>query len=242
MKRRRKGVLLALVGPDGCGKTTTTGLLLEKLREAGIDGSTAYLGPWGKILLPSTRLLYRLGLVPEVIPWMSFLSHRIRGSGSGENENPEVPGAEHSLAKIVWKAFKAQVRGGIYYPFLYLELMARYWKFVRPGLRRGGVVIAERYAFDLRYIHDTVEVENYPKLRKWVCDCFPSPDLTILLDNDPEKIHARKPQLSIEALRWQRESYRRVLNEVPHLILRTDEDASEISAQILERVQELLAE
>ncbi len=237
---RTPGVLIALIGPDGCGKSTTTRVLLEKLSEGGkLQGETAYLGPWGQVELGTTRWLYRKGLVPEIIPWMSFLSARI-GSWFGRKSREELPGSEHSFLHIVLKATKAQIRGLIYYPLLYRELRYRYKKTVAPALARGAVVIAERYVFDLRYIHDTVSIENYPLLRKWVCDFFPAPDLTFLLDNEPEKIHARKPQLSVEAIRWQRESYQRVLTELPHEVLRTDLGPGKVADEILSRVYGIL--
>jgi len=238
-RRSGSGVLVALLGPDGCGKSTTTRLLLERFQREGIEAHSAYLGPWGQVRLATTRWVYEHGLVPEVIPWGRWLRQRTVRTLVPWRWREERPAPEHSFPKILVKAIKAQIRGLVYYPLLFRELHYRYRKDVRPHLRRGAVVIAERYAFDLRYIHDTVEIETYPLLRRWVVDLFPRPDLTILLDNEPARIHARKPQLSIEALTWQRESYRRVLEGRPHVVLRTDDGPEEVAATIVARVKEL---
>jgi len=239
--RATSGVLVALVGPDGCGKTTTSKLVEKRVRASSIlSVRRAYLGPWGEFELPTTGLLYRWGLVPAVIPWSALLRRRVRAALRGRSEAEAPASPEHSLAGIALKALKAQVRGGIYYPLLFAELYYRYLKSVRPALQAGHIVIAERYVFDLRYIHDAVEIENYPLMRKWVCTLFPQPDLTFLLDNEPERIHQRKPQLSVEDITWQRESYRRVLADRPHRVVRTDLGPEGVAGLIIDGILEVL--
>lgn len=222
-RRPRRGAVIALVGPDGCGKSST-GRATEAILRAvpGLSTRIAYLGPWGQIRLPSTRLCYRLGLVPEAIPWTRRLRARLAGK----------PETEDSLLRCAVKAGKAQVRGLVYYAAISLELHWRYFRDVRPTRRRGGVVLAERYVYDLAFVHDSVAIEAYPVLRKLVCRLFPRPDLTILLDNDPEEIHRRKPQLAVAEIAHQRAAYRRVLAPLPHRIVRTEKGLAAVATEV----------
>jgi len=224
-RRPRRGVVIALVGPDGCGKSSTARATEAILaRVPGLGVRIAYLGPWGQIRLATTRLCYRLGLVPETIPWARRFRARLRGK----------PETEDSLLRCAWKAAKAQARGLAYYAAIWLELRWRYFRDVRPTLRRGGVVLAERYVYDLAFVHDSVSIEAYPVLRRLVCRLFPRPDLSILLDNEPDEIHRRKPQLAVAEIAHQRRAYREALSRdaLPHRILRTEAGLAAVAAEV----------
>jgi thymidylate kinase len=56
---RPPGHLVVLLGPDGCGKTTTAALMAEGLARCGIPVTAVYLGAQ-KPLLPTRRLSQRL--------------------------------------------------------------------------------------------------------------------------------------------------------------------------------------
>jgi len=221
--RPRRGALVALLGPDGCGKSSTGRAAAAILGAVpGVRVRVAYLGPWGQIRLPTTRLCYKLGLVPEAIPWGRRLRARLLGR----------PETGDSLARCAWKAAKAEARGLVYYAAVWIELIFRYVRDVRPGLRRGGVVLAERYVYDLAFVHDSRAIEGYRVLRRLVCRLFPRPDLSILLDNEPEEIHRRKPQLEVEEIAHQRRAYREALAGLRHRVLKTERGLDAVAAEV----------
>jgi thymidylate kinase len=64
---RRRGGFVALVGPDGAGKSTIVKALIERARALpGLHLQTTYLGPWGQMQLPLVRWLRRRGITPTV--------------------------------------------------------------------------------------------------------------------------------------------------------------------------------
>lgn len=71
---------------------------------------------------------------------------------------------------------------------------------------KNHVWIFDRYFYD--YVNDPQRA--CIRLPKWLLKCYglfvPNPDLTICLGADPEKIHARKPELPIEEVRRQVET------------------------------------
>jgi thymidylate kinase len=69
------------------------------------------------------------------------------------------------------------------------EYFYRYWRDIRPGMRNGGVVIADRYVYDLRE-------SPWPGSRaSRVAEALmPKPDVLVLPDAPDRLIHARKPE------------------------------------------------
>ena len=69
------------------------------------------------------------------------------------------------------------------------EYVYRYWRDIRPGMRHGGVVIADRYVYDLRE-------SPWPGSRaSRVAEALmPKPDVLVLPDAPDRLIHARKPE------------------------------------------------
>ena len=78
----------------------------------------------------------------------------------------------------------------------WLDFLVGHWRFVRPALRSGRLVVADRYTYDV--LLDPVRFRL--RLPAWVLGVFvrtlPRPDRAILLHAPPAVIRARKPELS----------------------------------------------
>ena len=59
--RGRRGVVVALVGPDGVGKTTLLARLETRLAAMHRKTTTVYMGPWGQSILPVSAILRAVG-------------------------------------------------------------------------------------------------------------------------------------------------------------------------------------
>jgi thymidylate kinase len=216
--RRPRGTMVAFLGVDGAGKTTTVGLLAAKLEAARVPFAKAYFGPWGQF---QTRLLawaYRKGLTPPEEDWLA----RLRTG----------PGRLRALAK--W--LKGSVRALAYYAALSWDLLQRYRKDARPQLKRGGLVLVDRYPYDARHLYDGRPVTALPLARRLLCALFPKPHLLFFLFDDPEAIVARKPQLTVEQARAQQEVYRRTLAGRGAIEVRTNRPAAEIAEELATRI------
>src|ERR1035437_6474196 len=60
----RPGFSIAIIGPDGAGKTTFISTLEGILNGNGIETRVVYFGPWNQACLPSTKWLRNLGADP----------------------------------------------------------------------------------------------------------------------------------------------------------------------------------
>ncbi len=56
-----RGVLIAIVGPDGVGKSTLTSRLQKQVKELRQSSTCVYMGPWGQSILPVSKFVRLLG-------------------------------------------------------------------------------------------------------------------------------------------------------------------------------------
>jgi len=230
--RRRRGLLVVFMGVDGAGKTTTIEEVTRRLEAIdAVPFVNTYMGPWGQF---RTRLLtwtYARGLTPPEQDWWREMTARLRGTGG-----------QHGVLHCAAKWLRGQIRSAFYYFAVWWDLWARYLGSIRPRLRRGVLVLADRYVHDLRYLFHDRPATVAPLWRRLVCFLFPRPHLVVFLFNDPETIVARKPQLDEERIRSFQEAYRRVVRTLPHLEMKTDrpvpEIADAVTAHILARYYE----
>lgn len=187
----RRGALIAFIGPDGCGKSSLTNALREEFRRATIATDIVYLGPWGQNHLPLFDIVRALHLKPF---------HQEEKNKRDFNKKMERPPRGLERARLA-------VRGTLFYLFLALELWFRYFTMVLPRLRRGRIVLADRYIYDLLIGYKNRPLRHFRRLRTWLCRRYPQPDFTVLLDARSEVIFARKPQFKVEQLEYIRSAY-----------------------------------
>lgn len=180
----RRGSLVVFLGPDGCGKSSTIQALRRQFRGATLATDIAYLGPWGQSRLPLQKLVSALHLKP----YRPEEKARFRGKHSSA-------GDDSWLADLSFG-----VKGTLFYAALAVELWFRFLVLVLPNLRRGRVVLGDRYIYDILIGYKNRPTQYFSRLRAMLCRLYPKPDMTILLDAPPEIIHARKPQLDVVQL------------------------------------------
>lgn len=203
--QRRHGLHIAFMGVDGCGKSTTTAIATQQLEASRLRCVPVYMGPWGHVRSRPLKLAVRLGLFPAKDA--RSLKSRVAG----------------------------HVKGWVYYSAVSFELWQRFLTQIVPALRRGRVVLSDRYVYDLRYIYKRRRMHAFPLLRRLVCALFPRPDLIVFLHNDPETIAARKGQLTPAEIEEFQGLYRRALEPYRVLAIKTDQEPAQVAAQIVEQ-------
>jgi thymidylate kinase len=198
---RVRGVVVALVGTDGAGKSTVADGLHDRLRGYGMSTSAAYFG-MARGNLPGVALARRLfgvgsTAVPAVVP------------AADRAPDPDRPPADHPGLRRVAAWFYAG------------EYLWRYLSTVAPALARRHVVIADRWVYDLRE-------SPWPGSRAARAAEFlvPAPDLLVLPDAPPELIHARKPERALAEQAGQQLRFRRLLAERPARVTEVVVDTS----------------
>ena len=78
----------------------------------------------------------------------------------------------------------------------WLDFQMGYWRYIRPAMRSGRLIVADRYSYDVLLDPKRFRL----RLPAWVLRLFvrtiPRPERAILLHADPAVIHARKPELT----------------------------------------------
>ncbi|MFI5935888.1 thymidylate kinase [Actinoplanes sp. NPDC051494] len=185
---RTHGVVVALVGTDGSGKSTVGGDLSTRLRAFGFGTSAAYFG-MARGNLPGVTLARRLLGVGSTAPSATAPSATTPSAAPTHDH----PGLRQAAA---W--------------FYAAEYVWRYLSTVAPARARRHVVIADRWVYDLR----ESPWPGSPAAR--VAEFLvPAPDLLVLPDAPAEVIHERKPERPLAEQRAQQERYRRLLAEHP---------------------------
>ena len=160
------GVVVATAGPDGSGKSTVSGRVAVVLSDAFTPVVEQYMG-WKQFVLPTKRLL-------------RVVERAIRRRGAREDGR----GASGPLTSVPSWTYNFSV---LHY---FADLWARYLFQIRPAQSRGGLVLCDRYFYDILV------------RRVWVCEnkwtrslllaLAPRPTVTLLLTGDPDVIAARK--------------------------------------------------
>jgi len=219
------GIHVAFMGVDGAGKSTTIQAVQDFLDEAGkVKQTLVYMGPWGQIRSPLLRFVYKHDVFPPKEDWKARFRQKLRGL------------EPRSYFYIMKKWLFGIVKGWIYYPAVYSELWYRYWKEVRPRIRKNFIVLEDRYVYDLRYIYKKRPMRQFRFWRWFICKFFPTPNLIVFLHNEPHKIVERKPQLDTKEIQLFQQYYQKALKNLPVLSVKTDRSPQEIAHQIVDEM------
>jgi thymidylate kinase len=183
LRLRPRGVFVAFLGPDGSGKSSLTELLVERL------------GGHGDVL-PTHRVY--MGSGQPLLPTRKLM-RRLHGK-TGPNVQPPT----------VRDVAKRRLRGALH---VMADEILRYWIRVRPCLTPHGVVLVDRYAYDVMRVNNPTV--RRPWFRRLAVAIIPKPHLTFLLEGDPATIAARKQELTLQETIRQQAAYRELAGLVP---------------------------
>jgi thymidylate kinase len=207
LRIRPRGLFVVFLGPDGSGKTSTTDLLMAML--------SLQSNP-----LPVHRVYLGTGspLLPtrHLARWVRRKTGRVRPKEQVRDVEPRpLRSAVHVMT----------------------DQIARYWVQVRPRLSPHGVVLADRYAYDV------LRVNNATVRRRWfrrvAIAVIPTPDITFFLEGDPAVFVERKQELTLAETIRQQEEYRQLASLVPDfrtldLTIRDEAALRRVALQILD--------
>lgn len=220
----RRGIGVALVGPDGAGKSTVAQLVVDRLP---MRASYLYMGvnlEASTVMLPTTRL--------------ALAVKRRRGGGSDMTARPAT-GNRH-------RGRLARARGVA----RMLNWIAEEW--FRQVLamriqRRGRIAIFDRHFFCDYYASAIAgpkegrsldaRLHGYV-LQRW----YPRPDLTIFLDAPVEVLLARKGQDTLEGLSRRRGEYLQLASVLPAFVsVDANRPVDLVADEVVELIVDFLA-
>ena len=180
-----KGALVVLVGTDGSGKSTVAAEIDRRLQACGVRTTNVYMG-MARGNLPGVALARKvLGVAPA-------------GDSAPTKATAPAPTASGDLEHATVRRLASW-----YYA---VEYGYRWWRDIRPGMKNGGVVIADRYVYDLRESPWPGSMASRVAER-----LMPTPQVIVLPDAPDEIIHARKPERTAEEQAAQQGRFRTLL-------------------------------
>ena len=218
-RRRRARLTVALVGPDGAGKST----IGARLQEADLPRpvKTIYMGvnlEASSLMLPTTRLLLAAkkarGSRPDMVA-SSLRDVEPVESAAGS----DGPAPKQSATASLKSSVREGARLGVWMTEEWLrQLVAAVYS------RRGYIVVFDRHFF-VDYYH--ADVADRPvrrgavrRMHGWMLErVYPKPDLVIMLDAPAEVLYARKPEATVEWLEQRRKQYLELASEVPEFVV-----------------------
>jgi thymidylate kinase len=188
--RSGRGATVAIVGPDGAGKTTVAARLA---RELPLPVSYMYMGVSAESsnrMLPTTRLVRAV--------------RRRKGTVErGPRAVSEAPSGPQPLSKRLRAVARTANRIA---EESYRQSLASWQS------RRGRVVLFDRHFFADYYLHDVAAEGPLPLSRRvhgfFISRVLPRPELFVYLDVPAEVLFARKGEGTVELLEQMRGSYR----------------------------------
>jgi thymidylate kinase len=193
--RTRNGFTVALIGPDGAGKTTVAREL-----ESVLAGSVTYLymgvnPDASNHLLPTTRIVHAL--------------RRQRGGKSAATDTATPRNHRASERPAVRKA----LRTGRSFLRLGNRLAEEWHRALLASVhrRRGSIVVFDRHFFADYYAYDVRTPARRSAARRLhgfvLSRLYPRPDLVIYLDAPADVLFARKGEGTLESLEHRRREY-----------------------------------
>ncbi|MEM7114362.1 MAG: hypothetical protein AAF614_18150 [Chloroflexota bacterium] len=218
---------VAVIGPDGAGKSTVTQQVLRRL---DLPLKYIYMGvnlESSNLVLPTTRLILEVKRLAGGRPDMT---------GPPDPTRVKPPPPKNPIKRLSKEA-KTVVRIG--------NLIAEEWYrqfFVSMYHRRGTIVLSDRHFFCDYYAHDiAVDRSKLPFMRRLhgflLGNLYPRPDLLITLDAPAEVLFARKGEGTLDMLESRRQEYLRLREAIPHF---ATVDATQPLEDVVNEVTEII--
>jgi thymidylate kinase len=225
---RTPGFTVALIGPDGAGKTTVARRLQ---RELALPVEYVYMGvnpDSSNYLLPTTRAVH---------------AFRRRRGAKPDTAGPREP---HQTDQARPRGLVPRgLRSARSFARLGNRLAEEWHRAVVASVhrRRGSIVVFDRHFFADYYHADVrdgrIGLSPVRRLHGWMLDRrYPKPDLTILLDAPAERLHARKPDATVAWLEQRRRQYLELADVVPgYVVLDADRPLDAVVADAAELIR-----
>lgn len=192
----RSGLTVALVGPDGAGKTTVARMLEHVLPPPVVYLYMGVNPDSSNHLLPTTRLV-----------------RAVRRRDGGPAGSRAAPRRRGTLAAV-----RSALR--------LLNRLAEEWHrqlLASWHVRRGATVVFDRHFFADYHASDVTGATPRPLARRvhgfLLSRAYPKPDLVVYLDAPPEVLHARKGEGTLESLARRREEYLRLGDVIERFVV-----------------------
>jgi thymidylate kinase len=213
---------VALVGPDGVGKTTI-GRRLE--RTFPLPVKYIYMGDnvgASNLILPTTRLVQ--------------LINHVRGANSDEGGPPRLD--RRTPARTSWLTTLVSGLVWLNYQFgeeWFRQVLASWYQ------RRGKIVLFDRHFFCDYYAHEIAADAGSRSKRErlhglMLKHLFPKPDLVVLLDAPADVLFARKAEGTVESLEFRRREYPQMRTLVRHFAVVDAAQPEDLVARKVEQV------
>lgn len=223
-----KGFTVALIGPDGAGKTTVA---RELERTLARPARYLYMGvnrDASTHMLPTTRLVRAVkrwrGVAPDT-------------GGPPDSRAPAAPPPKTRAERVARAARAAARLTNQVAEESYRELLAWWWT------RRGTIVLFDRHFFSDFHAYDVGGSTNKPLDRRIhglvLSRLARKPDLVVYLDAPADVLLARKGEGTLELLERRRGEYLALARELPAFVVvdatRPLEQVRDEAAGLIER-------
>jgi thymidylate kinase len=216
---------VALIGPDGCGKSTISKRLLQ---DASFKSKRIYMGvdrDESNYALPTTHLI-------------RWLKRKLK-AGQDQGGPRDISNERKQPGSSVPKRLLKQLTTAFVFfnntaEEWYRQLLT--WYFIHSGY----IVIFDRHFYaDFYHFHVNGRDDRWTsRLHGYMLEhLFPKPDLVIYLDAPAEVLFARKKEGTIELLEERRHDYLELQEKVPHFAI---VDVTQTQDEVFTDVRQLI--
>jgi thymidylate kinase len=203
---RPRGSFVAVVGPDGVGKTTFIELLKYEIARLMVKDSDSVVVKH-----------FRPNVFPNIRKLLAHRSYDPSKEAFHEPHRAQPVGALSSIARLA---------------YYWLDYIFGYVVEIRSACIAGQVFIFDRYFYDFVVDPRRSRICLPSWLRKAFLLMTPQPDLVFFLDCDAETVFARKQELTLKEIERQLGEYRKLAAALPQRFVRIDaRQPAEVSCQ-----------
>ncbi len=229
------GKYISLIGPDGCGKTTTANELIRLLEERFVSlehhaPHVFYVYQGSSLhVLPSTKFL------GKIFERLDSRDATVEAKGNRAATDKDLT---LNLLVTLRKIKRLLIPDSLFKTLMAvnyaLDRVASYVILVLPKVRRGNVVVSDRTAFDL---FNWFNIKPDSWLAKVLLMLIPKGNRIILLFNTPEIIRERKAELPVETIKRELETFLYINEVLSNMsIVKTNKPPADVAEEIVKNI------